>query len=33
MEMVELNPTRDVRNQTGELARWFIESALGRRIL
>ena len=33
MEMVELNPTRDVRNQTGELARWLIESALGRRIL
>ena len=33
MEMVELNPTRDVRNKTGELARWLIESALGRRIL
>jgi len=33
MEMVELNPTRDVRNQTGELARWLIESALGKSIL
>jgi len=33
MEMVELNPTRDVRNRTGELARWLIESALGRSIL
>jgi arginase len=33
MEMVELNPTHDVRNQTGELARWLIESALGRSIL
>ena len=33
MEMVELNPTFDVRNQTGELARWLIESALGRSIL
>lgn len=33
MEMVELNPTRDVRNKTGELARWLIESALGRSIL
>lgn len=33
MEMVELNPTRDVHNKTGELARWLIESALGRSIL
>lgn len=33
MEMVELNPTRDVANRTGELARWLIESALGRSIL
>lgn len=33
MEMVELNPTFDVRNQTGELGRWLIESALGRSIL
>jgi arginase len=33
MELVELNPTRDVRNQTAELGRWLIESALGRRIL
>lgn len=33
MEMVELNPTQDVGNQTGELARWLIESALGRSIL
>ena len=33
MEMVELNPTRDVRNKTGELGKWLIESALGRRIL
>ena len=33
MEMVELNPTRDVRNKTAELARWLIESALGRSIL
>lgn len=33
MELVELNPTRDIRNQTAELGRWLIESALGRRIL
>ena len=33
MEMVELNPTLDVRNQTGKLAVWLIESALGRTIL
>ena len=33
MEMVELNPTMDVRNQTGELAAWLIESALGKTIL
>jgi arginase len=33
MELVELNPTRDVRNQTAELGRWLVESALGRQIL
>ncbi len=33
MEMVELNPTLDVRNQTGELAVWLILSALGKTIL
>ncbi len=33
MEMVELNPTLDLRNQTGELAVWLIQSALGKRIL
>jgi arginase len=33
MEMVELNPTLDVRNQTGELAVWLILSALGMTIL
>ena len=33
MEMVELNPTLDVRNQTGRLAVWLIESALGKTIL
>jgi len=33
MEMVELNPTRDVRNKTGELACWLIQSALGKSIL
>lgn len=33
MEMVELNPTLDIRNQTGALAVWLIESALGRTIL
>ncbi|PRQ02887.1 Arginase [Enhygromyxa salina] len=33
MEMVELNPTLDLRNQTGRLAVWLIESALGKRIL
>jgi arginase len=33
MEMVELNPTLDDRNQTGRLAVWLIESALGRTIL
>lgn len=33
MEMVELNPTLDVRNQTGALAVWLIESAMGRVIL
>lgn len=33
MEMVELNPTLDLRNQTGRLAVWLIESALGKTIL
>lgn len=33
MEMVELNPTLDTRNQTGHLAVWLIESGLGRVIL
>lgn len=33
MEMVELNPTLDIRNQTGELAVWLIQSALGKTIL
>lgn len=33
MEMVELNPTLDTRNKTGQLAVWFIESAMGRDIL
>jgi arginase len=33
MEMVELNPTLDVRNQTGELAVWLIQSAMGKTIL
>ncbi|EDM79445.1 arginase [Plesiocystis pacifica SIR-1] len=33
MEMVELNPTLDLRNQTGKLAVWLIESALGKTIL
>lgn len=33
MEMVELNPTLDVRNRTGELAVWLILSALGKEIL
>jgi arginase len=33
MEMVELNPTLDVRNKTGELAVWLILSALGKQIL
>ncbi len=33
VELVELNPTADVRNQTAELGRWLIESALGRRIM
>lgn len=33
MEMVELNPTLDIQNQTGELAVWLIQSALGKRIL
>lgn len=33
MEMVELNPTLDVRNKTGQLAVWLIVSALGKMIL
>jgi len=33
MEMVELNPTLDIRNQTGELAVWMILSAFGKTIL
>jgi arginase len=33
MEMVELNPTLDERNKTGELAVWLIQSALGKTIL
>jgi arginase len=33
MEMVELNPTLDLRNQTGELAVWLIQSALGKVIM
>ncbi|MBN2801168.1 MAG: arginase [Deltaproteobacteria bacterium] len=33
MEVVELNPTLDTRNKTGQLAVWLIESALGRTIL
>jgi arginase len=33
MEMVELNPTLDVRNQTGVLAVWLIQSAMGKTIL
>jgi arginase len=33
MEIVELNPTLDVRNKTGKFAVWLIESALGRTIL
>jgi arginase len=33
MEMVELNPTLDLRNETAELAVWLILSALGKKIL
>ena len=33
MEMVELNPTLDERNKTGELAVWLILSAFGKTIL
>jgi len=33
MEMVELNPILDVANQTGKLAVWLIQSALGKSIL
>lgn len=33
MEMVELNPTLDERNRTGQLAVWLIQSALGKTIL
>ena len=33
MEMVEINPSMDVRNQTGKLAVWLVLSALGKTIL
>lgn len=33
MEMVELNPTLDIANQTGKLAVWLIQSALGKQII
>jgi len=33
MEMVELNPTLDERNRTGQLAVWLILSAMGKKIL
>ena len=33
MEMVELNPTLDERNRTGQLAVWLILSAMGKTIL
>ena len=33
MEMVELNPILDTANQTGQLAVWLIQSALGKTIL
>ncbi len=33
MELVELNPILDVANQTGKLAVWLIQSALGKSIL
>jgi arginase len=33
MEMVELNPTLDVRNKTGQLAVWLIQSAMGKQIM
>lgn len=33
LEVVELNPTLDERNKTGQLAVWLILSALGKRIL
>lgn len=33
MEMVELNPTLDERNRTGDLAVWLILSAMGKTIL
>ncbi len=33
MEMVELNPTLDQANHTGQLAVWLIQSALGKRIM
>ncbi|MFT4622314.1 MAG: arginase [Myxococcota bacterium] len=33
MEMVELNPTLDIGNRTGELAVWLILSAMGQTIL
>jgi arginase len=33
LEVVELNPTLDLANQTGRLAVWLIQSALGKRIM
>lgn len=33
MEVVELNPTLDIENQTGKLAVWLIQSAMGKRIM
>jgi arginase len=33
MEVVELNPTLDVRNKTGQLAVWIVATALGKVIL
>ena len=33
MEVVELNPTLDHANKTGQLAVWLIQSALGKTIL
>ena len=33
MELVELNPTLDIQNQTGQLAVWLILSAMGKQII